>query len=64
MEIDALTNLILNSSITIVVVAFFMYRDLKFMNELHQTLQSLVDAVNSLKNVIALDEKLDEKLGA
>lgn len=60
MEIDALANLILNNSIAIAVVAFFMYRDLKFMNQLQQTLQALVDAVNSLKQVIALDEGLDE----
>lgn len=64
MEVEDLANLILNNSIAIAVVAFFMYRDLKFMTELHQTLQCLVDAVDSLKNVIALDEKLDEKLGA
>ena len=60
MEIDALANLILNNSIAIAVVAFFMYRDLKFMNQLQQTLQALVDAVDSLKQVIALDEGLDE----
>lgn len=59
MEIDALANLILNNSIAIAVVAFFMYRDLKFMNQLQQTLQALVDAVDSLKKVIALDEGLD-----
>lgn len=66
MEIDALANLILNNSIAIAVVAFFMYRDLKFMNQLQQTLQALVDAVDSLKKVIALDEGLDkinDKLG-
>ena len=60
MEIDALANLILNNSIAIAVVAFFMYRDLKFMNQLQQTLQALVDAVDSLKQVIALDEGLDK----
>lgn len=59
MEIDALANLILNNSIAIAVVAFFMYRDLKFMNQLQQTLQALVDAVDSLKQVIALDDGLD-----
>ena len=64
---EEIANLILNDSIAIAVVAFFMYRDLKFMTELHQTLQALVDAVNSLKGVIALDENIDrlgEKLGA
>ena len=66
MEMEALANLILNDSIAIAVVAFFMYRDLKFMNQLQQTLQVLVDAVESLKRVIAIDDnndKLSSKLG-
>lgn len=66
MEMEALSNLILNDSIAIVVVAFFMYRDLKFMNQLQQTLQVLVDAVESLKHVIAIDDNIDKlssKLG-
>ena len=43
-----------------------MYRDLKFMNQLQQTLQVLVDAVESLKRVIAIDDNIDKlssKLG-
>lgn len=58
MEMEAITNLILNDSIAIAVVAFFMYRDLKFMNQLQQTLQVLVDAVEGLKQVISIEEKL------
>lgn len=60
MEMEALANLILNDSIAIAVVAFFMYRDLKFMNQLQQTLQVLVDAVESLKRVIAIDDNIDK----
>lgn len=66
MEMETLANLILNDSIAIAVVAFFMYRDLKFMNQLQQTLQVLVDAVESLKRVIAIDDNIDKlssKLG-
>ena len=58
MEMEAITNLILNDSIAIADVAFFMYRDLKFMNQLQQTLQVLVDAVEGLKQVISIEEKL------
>lgn len=58
MEMEALANLLLNDSIAIVVVAFFMYRDLKFMTQLQQTLQVLVDAVEGLKEVISIEEKL------
>lgn len=66
MEMEALANLILNDSIAIAVVAFFMFRDLKFMNQLQQTLQALVDAVDSLKQIIDIDGNLDKittKLG-
>lgn len=60
MEMEAIANLLLNDSIAIAVVAFFMYRDLKFMNQLQQTLQVLVDAVEGLKQVISIEEKLGD----
>lgn len=60
MEMEAIANLILNDSVAIVVVAFFMYRDLRFMNQLQQTLQVLVDAVEELKHVITIGEKLGD----
>ena len=66
MEMEAIANLLLNDSIAIAVVAFFMYRDLKFMNQLQQTLQVLVDAIDELKKVIAIDDNLNaltSKLG-
>lgn len=53
MEIDALTTLLVNSGVTVTVVAFFMYRDLKFMDELQSTLVTLVDTVTALKEVIS-----------
>lgn len=46
-----LVKMISEGGITIVVIAFFMYRDIKFMNTLQQTLTSLVDAVNELKRI-------------
>ena len=60
MEMETIANLILNDSIAIAVVAFFMYRDLKFMSQLQQTLQVLVDAVQGLKQLIAIEEKLGD----
>lgn len=60
MEMEAIANLLLNDSIAIAVVAFFMYRDLRFMTQLQQTLQVLVDAVEGLKQVISIDEKLGD----
>ena len=52
MEIEALVTLILNSSVSVAVIAFFMYRDFKFMSVLEKTLQSLVDSVDELKDII------------
>lgn len=50
---DEMVNLILNSSVSIVVIVFFMYRDLKFNQELQKTLQALVDTVNTLRDAVA-----------
>ena len=60
MEMEAIANLLLNDSIAIAVVAFFMYRDLRFMTQLQQTLQVLVDAVEGLKQVVSIEEKLGD----
>ena len=57
MEMDAIVNLILNSSVSIIVIAYFMYRDFKFMVQLQQTLQTLVDTVNCLKDVVGNENK-------
>lgn len=56
MEINELVNLALNSGVAIVVIIFFMYRDIKFMSQLQTTLTALVDTVNTLKDVVE-DEK-------
>ena len=45
MEIQEVTNLILNSAVSVVVIAYFMYRDFKFMGQLQTTLVTLVDTV-------------------
>lgn len=49
MEIQEITNLILNSGTTIVILAYFIYRDFKFMDKLDTTLQCVLDAVDALK---------------
>ena len=58
MEMEAIVNLILNSSVSIIVIAYFMYRDFKFMVQLQQTLQTLVDTVDCLKDVIGNSDKV------
>lgn len=52
MEVQELTNLILNSTVSIAVIVFFMYRDIKFMSQLQTTLTALVDTVNTLKDCV------------
>lgn len=44
-----MVNLFLNTGVSVVVIAYFMYRDFKFMGTLQNTLQTLVDTVNTLK---------------
>ena len=49
---DSMIQLILNSSVSVAVIAYFMYRDNKFMTELQNTLTTLVDTINVLKDLI------------
>jgi len=60
MEIDSLTTLIVNNGVAVAVIAYFMYRDYRFMDELQRTLQSLVDTVDVLKSVIPAKTDGDE----
>lgn len=41
-------NLFMNTGTSIVVIAYFIYRDFKFMGTLQTTLQTLVDTVEAL----------------
>lgn len=38
MEVQELTNLIMNSSVTVIILAYFIYRDRTFMQKLDNTL--------------------------
>lgn len=49
MEMENLVNLILNSSVSIVVIVYFMFRDWKIMGTLCNTLQELVDSVKNVE---------------
>lgn len=58
---DEIVNLILNSSVSIIVIAFFMYRDLKFNTALQQTLTTLVDTIDALKDIVNKDKEKKEE---
>lgn len=54
---EDVVNLIMNTSTTIVVIAYFLYRDYKFMGTLQTTLQTLVDTVQCLKDSMKKEEE-------
>lgn len=47
-----LVNYLLNAGTSVVVIAYFMYRDYKFMDTLQTTLQTLVDTVTALHDSV------------
>lgn len=49
MTLQETVNLLLNTGVSIVVIAYFMYRDFKFMTQLNTTLTTLIDTVDALK---------------
>ena len=53
--LDQIVNLIINNGIGVACVAYFMYRDLKFM-------QKLSDAFASLKATLESLEKVNNRL--
>lgn len=57
---EPIVKLISDTGVTIAIVGFFMYRDLKFNTQLNQTLQALVDALESLKAEIMRGDKKNE----
>lgn len=56
MEMEQIVNLCLNSGVSIIVIAYFMFRDYKFMGQLQNTLTTLVNTVELLKDCIARKE--------
>lgn len=57
MEMEQIVNLVMNSGVSIVVIAYFIFRDYKFMTQLQNTLQSLVDAVNVIDKMISVKKE-------
>ena len=52
MELQEVITLALNSSVSVVVIGYFMFRDYKFMESLQVTLTTLVDTVRTLHDLI------------
>ena len=56
---EDIVDLLVNSGVTVVIIAYFMLRDYKFMSQLQSTLTTLVDTVNALKEIVK-DERKEE----
>lgn len=52
MEMKELVTMIQNTGVTVVIIGYFIFRDYKFMGTLKDTLTSLVNTVNTLKEVV------------
>lgn len=52
MEMQDIITMIVNNGTAVAVIAYFMYRDFKFMSTLRETLTTLVDTVDVLKDAV------------
>ena len=52
MSMDQIVQMLVNNGTAVAVIAYFMYRDYKFMDTLQSTLTTLVDTVNVLKDTL------------
>lgn len=60
MGINEVVNLIVNNGVAVGLLAYFVYRDNKFMNSLNITLKSLQTSVESVKNMLEKRERKEE----
>lgn len=49
---DEIVNLVMNSSMTVVIVAYFIYRDYKFTSSLNEKLTQLMDAITIISKAV------------
>jgi len=50
--IEPLTNLIVNNGVAVTVVIYFLIRDWKFHDNLQVTLTTLIETVDTLKELV------------
>lgn len=51
---EQIVQLLVNNGTAVVVIAYFMYRDYKFMGTLQDTLTTLVNTVDILKDSVLM----------
>lgn len=54
---DQIVQMLVNNGTAVAVIAYFMYRDYKFMGTLSQTLTTLVNTVDVLKDAVMTVKK-------
>lgn len=52
MDIETIVSLIINNGVAVGLLAYFVYRDNKFMNQLTVTLLTLQKSVDSVKRLL------------
>lgn len=53
---EQMVNIITNNGVAVAVILYFMYRDFKFQEGLQKTLQTLVDTVQALEDILQTKE--------
>lgn len=62
MELEQIVQLVVNNGTAVVIIAYFMYRDYKFMGTLQNTLTTLVNTVDVLKDAVLIANKETKSL--
>lgn len=52
MEIESIVSIIMNNGVAVALLAYFVYRDNKFMTSLDVTLKTLQTSVDSVKDLL------------
>lgn len=61
MEMETLVNLIMNSGVSIAVIVYFMFRDYKFIQQLNNNIQKMIDVLGLTYEQIG---KIEKRKGA
>jgi hypothetical protein len=61
MDVETIVSLIVNNGVAVGLLAYFVYRDNKFMNQLTVTLTTLQKSVDSVKRLLEKNDKESDK---
>ena len=60
MEMESIISLIVNNSVAVSLLAYFVYRDNKFMTNLEVTLKTLQTTVDSVQKMVEKEIEKEE----